>query len=292
MPSALEPHTARVLITVKASPEIGRTHGETVCVAGIRLDGDRPRWIRLFPVSWKWFWGKEHPKYQVIDIEVSKHDRDQRPESYRPRLETAVVVREKSTPAQRRDALNALPQLQMCDLVAAKGWGRPSLGLVVPRQINAITSDRQNEAAQRKRMNLSAQGSLLDQGAPRLHLPQYLFRVDYLCMDPGCGGHRQTIVDWEISEAERKWPEMYPDDFIERIKAKWLGLLDPSRKPALFVGNQHQAPQGFLVLGIGRDVTPVAPTRVGHDGAAPPPLANDGTGTGPPRNTEARLFEI
>src|SRR4051794_1133840 len=58
----------QVLITVKASPEIGRTHGETVCVAGIRLDGDERRWIRLFPVHWQWFWGRQHPKYQVVDI--------------------------------------------------------------------------------------------------------------------------------------------------------------------------------------------------------------------------------
>ncbi len=288
----LPPDVARVMIAVKASPEIGRTHGETVCVAGVRLNGDRLEWIRLFPVSWKWFWGKEHPKYQVIDVEVVKHNRDQRPESFRPRLETAVVERAKSTAAQRAEVLNALPQMSMCDLVAAKGWGRPSLGLVVPREVKAVTWERQDETAQRKRMNLSAQGSLLDPGAPRLHLPEYAFRLEYVCMAPACRGHRQSIVDWEISEAERTWPKRYPDDFLERIETKWLELLDPERQPGLFVGNQQQAPQGFLVLGICRDVTPAQPTRVGPNPEEPRLPASDGTRTDQPRNTAGQLFEI
>jgi hypothetical protein len=133
-----EVERSTVLITVKASPEIGRTHGETVCVAGIRVDQDTPRWIRLFPVPWQWFWGREHPKYQLIEVDVTKHEKDQRPESHRPRLDTTTVIRQKSSNAQRSDVLNKLPQFAMCDLVAAKGWTRPSLGLVVPREVTGF----------------------------------------------------------------------------------------------------------------------------------------------------------
>ncbi|MGH9187519.1 MAG: hypothetical protein ACRD0U_17165 [Acidimicrobiales bacterium] len=125
---------AQVLITVKASPEIGRTHGETVCVAGISLDGDQRRWIRLFPVQWQWFWGKQHPKYQVLDIDVVNHERDQRPESHRPVLDTATVVDQLPSGPRRARILNELPQPTMCELVAAKGWSRTSLALVVPRE--------------------------------------------------------------------------------------------------------------------------------------------------------------
>ena len=152
---SLEPSNerARVMITVKASPEIGRTHGETVCVAGIRDDVDAPRWIRLFPVQWQWFWGGGHPKYQVIDIDVRKHEGDQRPESHRPLLDTAEVVREKSSATQRSAVVNRLPQYAMCDLVAAKGWERPSLGLVVPRSIDDFTwDDQSSDPAQARKM--------------------------------------------------------------------------------------------------------------------------------------------
>jgi hypothetical protein len=284
---------ATVLITVKASPEIGRTHGETVCVAGIRLDGDDYRWIRLFPVQWQWFWQGEHPKYQVIELEIDKHDKDQRPESYRPRLETTAVLDQLPAGKRRAEVLNRLPQYRMCDLVAAKGWARPSLGLVVPREITGFTrEDHTGDTAHAAKMNRAAQGSLLAQGAPKLEFSPFTFKLAYRCQSASCRGHEQSIVDWEISEAWRNWRRSYPTDYLDRIEEKWLSLVDPARLPALYVGNQHQAPQGFLVLGIARDVTPVEPTPVGPGPGDTAPRSSDGRSTDPPRSTEGRLFDL
>jgi hypothetical protein len=284
---------ATVLITVKASPEIGRTHGETVCVAGIRLDGDDYRWIRLFPVQWQWFWQGEHPKYQVIELEIDKHDKDQRPESYRPRLDTTAVLDQLPAGKRRAEVLNRLPQYRMCDLVAAKGWARPSLGLVVPREITGFTrEDHTGDTAHAAKMNRAAQGSLLAQGAPKLEFSPFTFKLAYRCQSASCRGHEQSIVDWEISEAWRNWRRSYPTDYLDRIEEKWLSLVDPARLPALYVGNQHQAPQGFLVLGIARDVTPVEPTPVGPGPGDAAPRSSDGTSTDPPRSTEGRLFDL
>jgi hypothetical protein len=284
---------ATVLITVKASPEIGRTHGETVCVAGIRLDGDDYRWIRLFPVQWQWFWQGEHPKYQVIELEIDKHDKDQRPESYRPRLDTTTVLDQLPTGKRRTEVLNRLPQFTMCDLVAAKGWARPSLGLVVPREITGFArEDHTGDAAHAAKMNRAAQGSLLAQGAPKLEFSPFTFKLAYRCQSASCRGHDQSIVDWEISEAWRNWRRSYPTDYLDRIEQKWLGLVDPARLPALYVGNQHQAPQGFLVLGIARDVTPVEPTPVGPGPGDTAPRSSGGRSTDPPQSTEGRLFDL
>lgn len=284
---------ATVLITVKASPEIGRTHGETVCVAGIRLDGDDYRWIRLFPVQWQWFWQGEHPKYQVIELEIDKHDKDQRPESYRPRLDTTAVLDQLPAGKRRAEVLNRLPQYRMCDLVAAKGWARPSLGLVVPREITGFTrEDHTGDTAHAAKMNRAAQGSLLAQGAPKLEFSPFTFKLAYRCQSASCRGHEQSIVDWEISEAWRNWRRSYPTDYLDRIEEKWLSLVDPARLPALYVGNQHQAPQGFLVLGIARDVTPVEPTPVGPGPGDTAPRSSDGRSTDPPQSTEGRLFDL
>ncbi len=284
---------ATVLITVKASPEIGRTHGETVCVAGIRLDGEDYRWIRLFPVQWQWFWQGEHPKYQVIELEIDKHDKDQRPESYRPRLETTAVLDQLPAGKRRAEVLNRLPQYRMCDLVAAKGWARPSLGLVLPREITGFTrEDHTGDTAHAAKMNRAAQGSLLAQGAPKLEFSPFTFKLAYRCQSASCRGHEQSIVDWEISEAWRNWRRSYPTDYLDRIEEKWLSLVDPARLPALYVGNQHQAPQGFLVLGIARDVTPVEPTPVGPGPGDTAPRSSDGRSTDPPRSTEGRLFDL
>lgn len=289
----METERATVLVTVKASPEIGRTHGETVCVAGIRLDQDKPGWIRLFPVQWPWFWQGEHPKYQVIEIDILKHAKDQRPESYRPILNTTTVVRVVPAGKQRAEILNRLPQFSMCDLVAAKGWGRPSLGLVVPREVIEFRyEDHTGETSHIAKMNLAAQGSLLAQDAPKLEFSPIAFKFSYLCLSPSCRGHQQSIVDWEISEAWRTWRRPYPADYLDRIEQKWLELVRADRKPAFFVGNQHQAPQGFLILGIARDVTPVAPSPVDLLSSSAPPQSNDGTSTDPPQSTEGRLFDL
>jgi hypothetical protein len=290
---AMVAERATVLITVKASPEIGRTHGETVCVAGIRLDGGAHRWIRLFPVQWQWFWKGEHPKYQVIELEIDKHDKDQRPESYRPRLDTTMAIDQLPAGKRRAEVLNLLPQYTMCDLVAAKGWSRPSLGLVIPREVTGfIREDHTGDTAHATKMNRAAQGSLLAQGAPKLEFSPFTFKLAYRCQSTSCKGHEQSIVDWEISEAWRTWRHRYPTDYLDRIEEKWLGLVDAARRPALYVGNQHQAPQGFLVLGIARDVTPSVPSPVSHGPADASPRSNDDTSTDPPRSTEGRLFDL
>jgi hypothetical protein len=284
---------ARVLITVKASPEIGRTHGETVCVAGVRLDVEPVRWMRLFPVPWDWFKGQSHPKYQVVELDVVKHESDQRPESHRPLLDTVAVMDNLGSNLKRSAVLNRLPQPSMCALVEGKGWSRTSLALVVPRQVVDFEwEDNTGNAEHRKKMLMAAQGSLLSQDAPALEFCPFSFRFRYLCQAPSCNGHRQTIVDWEISEAWRKWRQMYPTDWLERIREKWLGLGAPAKMPAFFVGNQKQAPQGFLILGITRDIKPneSQPTDLFSEDTPRPPTG--GTSTDQPQNTEARLFDV
>lgn len=39
------------MITLKTYPNPSETYGETVCVAGVRLDRGRPEWIRLYPAD-------------------------------------------------------------------------------------------------------------------------------------------------------------------------------------------------------------------------------------------------
>ena len=42
--------TAEAIILVKASPQVGKKHGETVCCAGVNAKGE---WVRLYPVSFR-----------------------------------------------------------------------------------------------------------------------------------------------------------------------------------------------------------------------------------------------
>lgn len=284
---------ARVLLTVKASPEIGRTHGETVCVAGVRLDVGEPSWIRLFPVPWEWFWGSTHRKYQVIDVDVVKHDRDQRPESHRPVLDTVDVVDQLDPGPQRSRILDRLPQPTMCDVIAARGWGRTSLALTVPREVTGFEwEDQTGDPALLRNMNRAAQPSLLIPGAPRLEFCPITFRFQYRCWAATCRGHSQPIMDWEISEAWRRWRTSYPDDHVDRLQEKWLSLVRSDRRPAFYVGNQHQAPQSFMVLGVARDIRSRGPSPEDRASPAPQPRSTGDSQLDQPHSREGRLFDL
>jgi hypothetical protein len=140
-------------------------------------------------------------------------------------------------------------------------------------------------------MNRAAQPSLLAQDAPRLEFCPYAFKYSYRCWSPTCHGHGQPIVDWEISEAWRGWRVQYPDDYLMRIKDKWLGLVAPDRQPAFFVGNQQQAPQAFMVLGVAPGIRRREPSPEDQAPLARQQRSIDDSTLDPPRSTEGRLFD-
>lgn len=59
--------TKRVLVTVKAYPNLSRKYGETVCVAGIDLDTNQ--WIRLYPIPFRDLDSdQKFKKYNIIEV--------------------------------------------------------------------------------------------------------------------------------------------------------------------------------------------------------------------------------
>jgi hypothetical protein len=82
------------------------------------------------------------------------------------------------------------------------------------------------------------QPSMLMPGKKGLEKVPYQFKYRYRCAgEPGCRGHEQSIVDWEIAEAFRRWREQYGEfGALERIEKKWTEQVWASdRDTALFV---------------------------------------------------------
>lgn len=72
----------RVLIAVKTYPTLSGKYDELVCTAGFREDGT---WVRIYPVSFrKKSYNEQYRKYDWIELDLVKNDKDFRPESYRP----------------------------------------------------------------------------------------------------------------------------------------------------------------------------------------------------------------
>lgn len=78
----LKPHEEEILIVVKTYPHPSTSYKEIVCSAGITQNG---KWIRLYPVDYRYMqYAKWYKKYQWIDAQIEKNEKDFRIDSYRP----------------------------------------------------------------------------------------------------------------------------------------------------------------------------------------------------------------
>src|SRR6185312_105323 len=83
------PVRMRVLITVKAAPNPSEKYGETVCVAGLRLDLEAPGWVRLYPINFRELDNDgRFKKYDVVSLMARPNPGDPRAESWRPQMDT------------------------------------------------------------------------------------------------------------------------------------------------------------------------------------------------------------
>lgn len=255
---------AEVLVTVKAYPQLSKkAMSEVVCVAGVRLDRGRPEWIRLFPVPYRDLPAADRfVKYEVVKLKV-RRGADSRPETYLPDFEgmertPAPIPTGRNQNWSERSALigDLIGQTTMCRLYRENEGGgpAPSLGLIKPAEVLEVIVER-NEGFNRERQQLAelvAQETLLGPAKAALEPSPYVVKYRYRCLEDRCRTHTQSLIDWEVGEAGRKWPQSYPQDEIPgRIRDKFLDqLCGPERDTHFYVGNQRLHLQSFLVLGV------------------------------------------
>lgn len=249
----------RLLVTVKAYPGLGHTEGETVCVAGVRLDTSTPAWVRLWPVTFRELPASlQFAKWQVIELDAQVSGKDRRPESYRPNLSTLVLgdkVDSRGNWCARRELLGPLlGETTLCALQRAqRGGAAPSLGLVKVRDgASARILDGQVWDPDKTLLAQAKAAPHLFRDQPLNPLQPPPLRVEYhwKCLDAGCSGHQQSSCDWEVGAAARSWSRSYPDVRPALLKKFGTDMLPPAKDTYFFVGNQHQRPGTFMVLGV------------------------------------------
>lgn len=244
----------RVLVTVKAYPEIGTKHGETVCVAGIRVDEPPLRWVRLYPVPFRDLPKiRQFRKYQFVELAAIRPPSDRRPESWRINADDIELGEWLDSSAgwkKRRPYVEPILIESMCELRRRQGVDGTSLGAFKPAEVLDVKAKPNEGWSEAKRL-LTAQASLL-QGETRSELEPipWEFRYRYKCSTRGCNTHTQKIIDWELGEAWRKWHAESDGTRVEMIRDKWLhDLAGRNKDLVLFAGNMFRYPQNFLVLG-------------------------------------------
>src|SRR5436190_7164699 len=82
--------STEAIVMVKAAPQVGRRHGETVCCAGIDVYG---QWLRLYPVSFRALDdGQKFGRWDRIRFRCRRPTDDQRPESRRVEQQSIEIV--------------------------------------------------------------------------------------------------------------------------------------------------------------------------------------------------------
>jgi hypothetical protein len=247
------PTRIRLLVTVKAYPAASVKYGEAVCVAGIRTDTEVPEWVRLYPVEYRDLpIDQRFAKYEEIAVDVTPRS-DSRPESLRPDTATIEVLRK--VPADkgwkvRRSLVEPLVVESMCAVLANQRVSGKSLGAFRPAQVTDVVAKPEGEWTA-KQQDVLTRMSLLAQDKTTLERIPWRFHYRYSC-DGACRGHDQTIIDWEVHQAYRRWRKTYGEQSaVDRVRHKWLDeLCGPSKDTIFFVGNQHQHVASFLVLGV------------------------------------------
>lgn len=250
---------------VKAYPALSQTYGEVSCVAGVQTSGvGTPRWVRLYPVPFRALSENQRfAKYQPMRLSVETHAGDRRPETRRPNRDSIEVRGEPISTANgwehRRRFVEPLMVESMCALRRCQRTDGTSLGVFRPKRVIDLVIEPADCKAEKARIARAwaAQGSLLDgldkaekgHQLRELELIPWSFKYHYECEDAECPSHTQSIIDWEIAEFFRGVRRA--DDWRDKVRSRWVNdLCAPDRDTAFFVGNQHQFPQSFLVLGV------------------------------------------
>lgn len=268
---------AKVLVTVKATPQPSEKYGDTSCVAGVRIDGEKPSWIRLYPIAFRWLDGaSQFHKYDVIELEVRRRDSDTRRESYSPTQDSWKVL-ENVPPWKRRHAvLSQLEPTTTCELMhaAAVDGSAPSLGLVYPTDIDRLEFELHPswtaEQLEKMRARIDKESSALipmSGTVPTLlKAPRFKVRYRYRCGDSACPGHGGRILDWELTALQNKLRGS-DDELKAGITAKFRDeMFAAERRAGFFMGNFELAARRakFSVLGVywprKSDTAPPAPT--------------------------------
>ncbi|WP_245782865.1 MULTISPECIES: hypothetical protein [Amycolatopsis] len=246
----------RVLITVKAAPNPSATYGETVCVAGIRLDLASPGWVRLYPINFRDLESdRSFRKYDVVRVRARPARNDPRVESWRPDLHSLRVERHLNPWNPRRPHVEPYLGGTMCELLAAVRSAPPARSLAIVRPARIVGLDIEphpgwNEDDRAKIDQYVSQLDLLGTERSALEAPRLRGWYRYRC-DASCRGHRQGILDWEFVALQRRLNHLDDDALARELRARFLGqLCAPGRNAAFYVGNQAKRQHVFSVLGV------------------------------------------
>jgi len=256
----------RVLITVKTYPSLSAKYGELVCTAGFLEDGI---WIRLYPIPFrKLKYDEKYKKYQWIELDIVKNNKDFRPESFRPatidtpitlldtidtkgnwykRKQIALKKIHKDIKALIADAHNK----EICTSLAVF---KPTK--VIDFKIEKVTSEwGKKKIDQLKALN--DQGNLFEMDELPFEIVEKLpYKFSYVIEDENGVSSTMMIEDWEIGQLYRNTlaaAEGNEAVAVQKVKEKYFDYFALKKDLHLYLGTtkafHYRSKNPFMIIG-------------------------------------------
>jgi hypothetical protein len=234
---------SRVVILIKALPQPSKSHGETVCCAGVTADG---HWKRLFPVRFRRL--KEDTsfaRWNWIKFSFEKPPKDSRPESCRL-FEDTIQIDGKLSEIDRPKLLE--PMI-MGSAVEAASSGK-SLALIRPKNtcfyfkkksVSQVADEQQKYAA------VARQVSFLDEELAAYQPNPFEFRFKF---SDSAGQHDYACGDWEVNTTFWKWRKLYGEHSTLQRMDQLFNQKYPSQGMVFGIGNMASRPQTWQLLAV------------------------------------------
>jgi hypothetical protein len=128
----------------------------------------------------------------------------------------------------------------------------PTLGIFKPGQITGFTIEPAKQPNWTpEQMNALRQIPLF-QTAPADELEKipFDFKYHFRCNESECTGHHLTCFDWEMGVAYRNWRRRHGDNWQQVFRETFETKMMNKNDTHFFVGNQHQAPTAWIIVGL------------------------------------------
>lgn len=234
------------IVIVKAAPQIGKKHGETVCCAAIDLYGN---WLRLYPVSFRTLAeGKDFGRWDRISFKWRLPVDDSRSESRRIDQDSLRITGQLKHSERER----FLSGLIVESLDEQRRLGR-SFALLKP-QVKSFKIEKKtaHEIAeeQRRIADLHSQADLFNSQRliPRTPCP-FKFKYTYLDADKE---RTATCQDWETEATFFKWSHLYGEARALEEMHRVFGEEYPKKGVLFAMGTHSQYPETWLMNGVVR----------------------------------------
>lgn len=234
------------IVLVKAAPQVGDRHGETVCCAAVDLYG---KWLRLYPVSFRHLEpGRRFGRWDRIRFKWRTPADDRRIESRRIEQQTLNIVGK----LKESERASFLGNAVVTSLDQERQAGR-SLALLRPeikrfwheeKTDEEIGQERTKFAKLRQQQELFGAADVVPYDPCPLRF-KYSYRTDD-------GDREGTCQDWETEATYFRWVKEYGQTATLEKMYQIFGRDYPAKGMCLAMGTHSRFPDRWLINGIVR----------------------------------------